>query len=215
MSLSIESKTELQIQKGIRQAEDELVIWIQVINSRGQIDRNFDSSNGTQGHGYEIVQDLLRNAERRAAQERSDDAVGRLYRALELLAQIRLLKSYGIRTGDVNPQQLPEYLQDEYEKKRSPVKGLIQLSLRSSYELLNQLPNDPIGQFYQESANKIINALEVRNNSLFAHGFQPITSNNYQKVSEVFVNFIQSALTAVIPPKLQLQPPQFPNHLEI
>ncbi|TBR58420.1 hypothetical protein B4U84_21120 [Westiellopsis prolifica IICB1] len=29
MSLSIESKTDLQIQKGIRQAEDELVIWIQ------------------------------------------------------------------------------------------------------------------------------------------------------------------------------------------
>ncbi|BAZ66650.1 MAG: hypothetical protein KME28_20920 [Pelatocladus maniniholoensis HA4357-MV3] len=29
MSLSIESKTELQIQKGIRQAEDDLVIWIQ------------------------------------------------------------------------------------------------------------------------------------------------------------------------------------------
>ncbi|MBD6615638.1 TIGR02710 family CRISPR-associated protein [Komarekiella sp. 'clone 1'] len=40
-----------------------------VINSRGQIDKNFDSSSGTEGHGYEIVQDLLNNAERRAAQE--------------------------------------------------------------------------------------------------------------------------------------------------
>ncbi|MEI2583523.1 TIGR02710 family CRISPR-associated CARF protein [Scytonema sp. PRP1] len=186
-----------------------------VINSRGQIDQDFDSSNGIQGHGYEVVQDLLRNAERRAAQERYDDAVGRLYRALELLAQIHLLKSYGIRTGDVNTQQLPEYLQEEYEKKRSPIKKLIQLSLRSSYELLNKLPNDPIGKLYQENANKIINALEVRNNSLFAHGFQPITSNNYQKVSEAFVIFIQSALTTIIPPRLQLQPPQFPKNFEI
>lgn len=33
------------------------------------------------GHGLEAVEDLLRNAERRAAQDRYDDAVGRLYRA--------------------------------------------------------------------------------------------------------------------------------------
>ncbi|MDB9309098.1 hypothetical protein PN471_10700 [Aphanizomenon sp. CS-733/32] len=65
-----------------------------VINSRGQIDEKFDSSNGTEGHGYEIVQDLILNAERRATQQRYDDAVGRLYRALELLAQIRLLKAF-------------------------------------------------------------------------------------------------------------------------
>ncbi|MEH1932749.1 MAG: TIGR02710 family CRISPR-associated CARF protein [Nostoc sp.] len=186
-----------------------------VINSRGQIDSKFDSSNGTEGHGYEIVQDLLLNAERRAAQERYDDAVGRLYRALELLAQIRLLKSYNIKTGDIDIQQLPEFLRDEYEKKRSPLKGKIQLALRSSYELLSKFSDDPIGKLYQESANKIINALEVRNNSLFAHGFQPITSSDYQNVSEVFVNFIQSGVKAVLTPKLQLQPPQFPNNLEI
>ena len=42
--------------------------------------------------GYEKVGDLLRNAERRAAQSRFDDAVARLYRALELFAQLRLRK---------------------------------------------------------------------------------------------------------------------------
>lgn len=182
-----------------------------VINSRGQIDEKFDSSTGTEGHGYEIVQDLLNNAERRAAQERYDDSVGRLYRALELLAQIRLKKTYGIKTGNVDLQQLPEPLRNEYEQKRSPVKGVIQLALRSSYELLTKLPDDPVGKVYQENANKIINALEVRNNSLFAHGFQPINSSDYEKVSEVFVNFIQSAITAVIPQKLQAQSPQFPS----
>ncbi|MBD6615639.1 hypothetical protein FNW02_07265 [Komarekiella sp. 'clone 1'] len=92
---------------------------------------------------------------------------------------------------------------------------MIQLALRSSYELLSKLPDDPVGKVYQESANKIINALEVRNNSLFAHGFQPINSSDYQKVSEVFFNFIQSAITSVIPQKSQVQPSQFPNNLEI
>ncbi|TBR58419.1 CRISPR-associated protein [Westiellopsis prolifica IICB1] len=185
-----------------------------VINSRGQINENFDSSNGTEGHGYEIVQDLLLNAERRAVQERYDDAVGRVYRALELLAQIRLLKSYGIRTGDVDIQQLPESLRDEYEQKRSSFKKIIQLALRNSYELLSKLPDDPIGQLYQQNANKIISTLEVRNNSLFAHGFQPITSSDYEDVSKVFVNFIQSAIEAVTPTNLKLQPPQFPTNLE-
>jgi CRISPR-associated protein (TIGR02710 family) len=186
-----------------------------VINSRGQIDEKFDSNNGTEGHGYEIVQDLILNAERRAEQQRYDDAVGRLYRALELLAQIRLLKAYGIKTGDIDLEKLPENLRTEYEKKRSPGKGKIQIASRSSYELLTKLSDDPIGKIYLENANKIINALEVRNNSLFAHGFKPITSNDYENVSEVFVNFIKSAISSVVGSKPQVEPPQFPTNLEI
>jgi CRISPR-associated protein (TIGR02710 family) len=186
-----------------------------VINSRGQIDEKFDASNGTEGHGYEIVQDLILNAERRAEQQRYDDAVGRLYRALELLVQIRLLKTYEIKTGDIDIIKLPENLRDEYEKKRSPGRGKIQIALRSSYELLTKLPDDPIGKIYQEHSNKIINVLEVRNNSLFAHGFKPITSSDYESVSDVFVNFIKSAISAVVSSKPQIQPPQFPINLEI
>lgn len=186
-----------------------------VISSRGQIDvdKTFDASSGTKGHGYEIVQDLLLNAERRATQERYDDAVGRLYRALELLVQIRLLQSYCIRTGDVDIQQLPESLREEYEKMRSPIRGKILLGLRNSYELLSKLPDDPLGRLYQENATRIINALETRNNSLFAHGFKPITGSDYQKVSEVIVNFIQAGIAAVIAAKSKSQPPQFPTNL--
>ena len=191
-----------------------LVLFLKkVINSRGQIDENFDSSNGTEGHGYEIVQDLILNAERRVEQQRYDDAVGRLYRALELLAQIRLLKGYGIKTGDVDLTKLPENLRDEYDKKR--VKGKIQIPLRESYELLSKISSDdPIGKIYLENANKIINALQVRNNSLFAHGFNPINSNDYEKTSEVFVNFIKLAISAVVINKPQIQPLQFPKNLE-
>jgi CRISPR-associated protein (TIGR02710 family) len=192
-----------------------LVIFLKkVINSRGQIDENFDSTSGTEGHGYEIVQDLILNAERRAEQQRYDDAVGRLYRSLELLAQIRLLKAYGIKTGDINVEKLPENLRSEYEKKRSPNRSKIQIALRSSYELLTKLPGDPIGKIYLENANRIINALEVRNNSLFAHGFKPITSTDYENVSEVFGFFIKSAISSVVINQPQIQPPQFPINLE-
>lgn len=46
--------------------------------------------------GYEQVQDLILNAERRAVQERYDDAVARLYRAVEMVAQVRLQSEWGL-----------------------------------------------------------------------------------------------------------------------
>ena len=59
-----------------------------IISSRAEIDEQFSSTGNVKClcHGYEIVEDLLLNAERHANQQRYDDAVGRLYRALELLA---------------------------------------------------------------------------------------------------------------------------------
>jgi len=199
-----------------RQDIQPLVLFLKrVITSRGQIDKNFDPSNGTAGHGYEIVQDLLLNAERRATQKRYDDAVGRLYRALELLVQIHLLKIYKIKTGDVDTEQLPEPLREEYEKMRASDKSKIQLGLKSSYELLSKLPKDKLGKIYLDNAKRILSVLETRNNSLFAHGFQPIIGSEYQKVSEVIVNFVQSSIFAVIPPNSKSQILQFPTTLEI
>ena len=59
------------------------------------------------GHGLEAVEDLLRNAERRASQQRYDHAVGRFYRAMELTEQLLLKQGVckqvgkqGIETGN-------------------------------------------------------------------------------------------------------------------
>lgn len=188
------------------------------ISSRSQVDESLTAEGGTQGHGYEIIQDLLLNAERRAVQQRYDDAVGRLYRALELLAQIHLWKVYEIKTGAVDVQKLPESLREQYEDKRSPHNKQIQLALRGSYELLSQFSNDPLGQIYRENCSKILHKLETRNNSLFAHGFQPIISRDYQEFSEVVVHFIQQSISAIISKKsqsLSLKSLQFPNYIKL
>ncbi len=79
-----------------------------VMSSRQEIDENFTAPGRMAAHGYEIVEDLLFNAERRAAQDRYDDAVSRLYRALELLVQIRLWDQHGIKTGQVETEKLPD-----------------------------------------------------------------------------------------------------------
>lgn len=187
----------------------------QTITSRIQIDDQFTAGGGTKGHGYEIVQDLLLNAERRAIQQRYDDAVGRLYRALELLAQIYLLRSYKIKTGDVDIQKLPELLQELYEQKRSSEKGTIELALKDSYELLSAMPGDPLGQLYQDNRNRINDTLKVRNYSLFAHGFQPITKEIYQRFDEVIVKFILKGIACVIQSETQPKTPQFPQVMRL
>jgi CRISPR-associated protein (TIGR02710 family) len=187
-----------------------------VMYSRSIIDPAFktDKDKVIPGHGYEIVEDLLLNAKRRAAQERYDDAVGRIYRALELLVQLRLKQAYELQTGDIDIEKLSENLRETYEGKRSPHNGKIQLALRDSYELLTQLKNDALGILYQESKNRIIDALVIRNNSLFAHGFKPISNDDYRKVSEVIVSFIEAGITAVASSKSpKVQSVQFPTNL--
>ena len=184
-----------------------------VIASREIIDESFHSADGSKGHGYEVIQDLLLNAQRRSTQERYDDAIGRLYRGLELLAQIRLLIGYEIKTGDVEIQKLPESLQSEYEQFRSKNTNKIQLGLRNSYDLLSQLSEDSLGELYKQRSKYLLDALEARNNSLFAHGFQPIDAEKYNQVGGVIIDFIETGINTLIPPKFQKKPPQFPTSL--
>jgi CRISPR-associated protein (TIGR02710 family) len=184
-----------------------------VMSSRTAIDEEFKAPDGIKGHGYEVVQDLLLNAARRATQERYDDAVGRLYRAIELLAQIRLWQAYQVKTGDVNLQELPEFLHADLLLHSNNDK--IQLALIPSYILLSKLPNEPLGKAYQERAAKIQNALQIRNYSILAHGFQPITEAEYQKFSNVVVNFIQNSIAILVSEKQQFQPVQFPQYLNL
>lgn len=185
-----------------------------IISSRAEIDEQFSSTENVKCHGYEIVEDLLLNAERRAAQQRYDDAVGRLYRALELLAQIRLWKAHKIKTGDVEIDKLPEFVRQSYTALSiNAVDGKIQLALNKSYILLSELPEESLGKLYQQQASKIQNALKIRNYSLFAHGFSPIMKAEYQAFSEIVVSFITSGIAILVPAGFKSQMVQFPQEL--
>lgn len=182
-----------------------------VLGSRQSIEPNFQAPAVIPGHGYELVEDLLLNAQRRAHQQRYDDAVGRLYRALELLAQIRLKQTYGLETGDLDVAKLPETLRDTYEADRNPRTPKVQIGLLKSYLLLGELPNDPLGQHFQPQANRIQDALQTRNYSLLAHGFTPITHRDYQASGQLIQAFIETALDILIPAKQRKPLPQFPT----
>ncbi|MEW6448144.1 MAG: TIGR02710 family CRISPR-associated CARF protein [Bacillota bacterium] len=159
------------------------------------IEALLDVSGKGRATGYEQVVDLIFNAHRRAAQGRYDDCVARLYRALEMLAQVRLQKEWGIETGNVELAKLPEHLRARYSQL-ADADGRIRLPLRKAYDLLAEL-GDPVGRLWQESQGPIVAALEGRNNSILAHGVQPLHRENYETYAAVIEGFIRQVLTTL------------------
>jgi CRISPR-associated protein (TIGR02710 family) len=148
----------------------------------------------------------LLNADRRATQNRYDDAVGRLYRALELLAQVRLWQKYQICTGNLDVSKLPEDIKSDYKSQG-------ELGLLKSYQLLTQMSLEPIGELYQQHKQDIKKVLRKRNDSLFAHGFTPVTANDYTGMHQAIKNFIYQCVEIIMSDRPLTSPTQFPTDL--
>ncbi|MEI8167844.1 MAG: TIGR02710 family CRISPR-associated CARF protein [Chloroflexales bacterium] len=162
--------------------------------------------------GYEPVFDLVRNAERRAARARLDDAVARLYRATELLAQVRLHGHYKLNTSDLVVATLPEPLRARYGANLNPEEdGKVRVGLQAAYTLLGEL-NDPLGAAYTLVRAPLHHALFRRNHSILAHGLTPVTQADYADLHTQ----VRALLDAVRPTfKLGHAPAQFPKFTEI
>ena len=162
-----------------------------------------------QACGYELVEDLVLNAQRRAAVRRYDDAVGRYYRALEMLAQVRLKLQFGIETGAVKAEQIPEGMRSRYlASEESEAK----LGLRDAYSLLRDLNDPMVGPLFAEREKVLINALSIRNNSLFAHGYQPIGPEQYEQFLRFAGDFLDQLLERLYGKAHRI--PQLPTRLE-
>ena len=166
------------------------------------------------GSGYEKVGDLIRNAERRAIQSRYDDAVARLYRALELFAQLRLkqiLPMGETERGDAEEgfktplESLPKGLRDKYGPYIE--KGVLKIGLVQDYELLADL-EDLVGLLFQKRKEKMLDALKRRNYSILAHGLSPLTETEYKDVRDKIVGFIERAAKQAA---VDFQVPQLPT----
>lgn len=130
------------------------------------------------------VEDLLHNARRRAAECRFDDAVARLYRACEALAQVRLREHHDIADTKAVPlQYLPEALRAEWAGRAR--NGRIMLALKDAYALLTALGDDLGRRFGElELGHDQKSPLVARNQSILAHGFQPVGQTVYDQLDE-------------------------------
>jgi CRISPR-associated protein (TIGR02710 family) len=146
---------------------------------------------------FHLVNDLMLNAHRRGIQKRFDDGVGRIYRALELFAQTFLLTEYGIKTGNVPVDELPEKARKRYDTKKDE-NGTVKLGLMESYELICLLGEEEngVGKIFEKYRNKILSEITSRNNSLLAHGFTPVSERSFNSFFELTGNFFSECFIA-------------------
>lgn len=139
--------------------------------------------------------DPFENARRRGEEGKYDDAVARLYRLLEYIAQyfIAELELYQKKdnefdTAKLNLEKLPKNIQDKF-------KGMI--GLEKSYELLNNFKHKIGSEIYEQLKNKdseIRKLLNIRNFSILAHGFNPIDKDKCQKMLSLLEDYLRKYL---------------------
>ena len=131
---------------------------------------------------HEKIYDLYANAERRYKEGKYDDGMARLYRLLEMIAQLEFKKIFNCPTNDVklehiNPkhhQKIKRKYLDSYDKK-------IKIPLAFTYFLLAD-SNNNIGLVFEENKMNIKKLLGQRNQSILAHGSTPINKVEFEKM---------------------------------
>lgn len=151
--------------------------------------------------------DLYRNAERRAAQGRYDDAVARVYRLIEWTAQWLLESQCGIVTGNIQPEQIPETM-----TLLSNRDGKFQVGLFEAWQLVKRKTQGAAAQFIQDQENALLNHTKIRNASILAHGFTPIQSDQWQ----TFYNWLETCFLPMLLKEadkvgIKQMPPQLPD----
>ena len=131
------------------------------------------------GDRRELIQihDLWLNAERLAARNRFDDAVSRTYRVLEWIAQVILRRRHKIDTSDIDVEKIPHQMRVEFQPSS---KGQVTAGLMRSWDLLRELEGTgPIVKFMEGRRQKLENLLGIRNYSILAHGFEPVSEEKW------------------------------------
>ncbi len=149
--------------------------------------------NLAEGQGQAYLRDLLANAGRRMSAGRYDDAVARLYSALEKSAKICLLGKYGLDNSNIEPEKLPEKLSPELRAEllaQHQREGGIRTPLHKSFDLLVAL-DDPLGRQYERCATDLQRLLDIRNHSLLAHGYAPVSESTCRTMFAMALSFFE------------------------
>jgi len=127
------------------------------------------------------VLDLLANAKRRKDEGRADDAVARLYRAIEAIAQVALRERHGVESTEKVPlDRVPDALREAWASRAN--EGIVALGLQDAYQLLAGL-NDPVGAKFQSAGlSGKTSPLVARNRSILAHGFERVSDAVFDKL---------------------------------
>lgn len=131
--------------------------------------------------GQATLLELLANAERRASQARYDDAVGRLYRAVELRGQQLVKKAFGAELGMPSRDSFPLGRREEVlSELGEPDDDVYKLGVKKLYAILKFSDDESLCK-QAGVYDPVSQHLSIRNNSLLAHGLQPVSKTAFDK----------------------------------
>lgn len=149
---------------------------------------------GRDSLSLEKVVDMVENARRRIVdQERYDDGVARLYRAVEMWHQWRLRSHYSISTKRVKWEQVDDAVREQFLEEVQ-TKELPEYLDLTRARLLDHLLS---GKAPEDDA-VLQKLLSARNSSILAHGMDPIS----QRTAEKFLKCLDTLV--VVPEDLRV-----------
>jgi CRISPR-associated protein (TIGR02710 family) len=153
--------------------------------------------------------DLYLNARRRAASERFDDAIARLYRLLEWSAQWLLKEVSGLDTSNLPEDCIPEGLAIPLNREGRRQAGLFQ-----AWELLSRHGPAPIPTLWEQERETLLDLLKLRNHSILAHGFVPLQPSDWKRLeawTEAKLLPLLLGITRNAPYRIHQLPEQLPS----
>ncbi|MCK6556853.1 TIGR02710 family CRISPR-associated CARF protein [Candidatus Binatia bacterium] len=151
-------------------------------------------TNGFHNLRMPLVGDLVANAERRLAERKYDDAVARLYRAIEMRGQIAFEAEFAHPTNKVPPTVLPERVRAEYVSRYAAAdKGLLKLPLEATYRALAAV-DDAVGKEFVARYEEVSQLQGARNDSILAHGIQPMGKERAARMLDLTLAFLPSTV---------------------
>lgn len=130
--------------------------------------------------------ELLANALRRGRQARYDDAIARLYRAVELFAQNRLYVAFGARSGRISLESVEAGLADRFRAEFPndiDERNRLLLGCAKAFSSLKYSASEQDHRLV-EVYDRLKPALEKRNDSWLAHGTRAANESDFQQMWE-------------------------------
>jgi CRISPR-associated protein (TIGR02710 family) len=161
--------------------DHQLIAWLHELRTHLQA---LDTERSRQQDHPVSLLELLANARRRHRQARHDDAVARLYRAVELFAQNRLHAAFGARSGRISFDSLDGNLAVDLRAAFPDdlVEGnRLNLGCAKAFAALKYSPLEG-DQRLPEVYEKLKPALEKRNQSWLAHGTRPADASDFDQM---------------------------------
>jgi len=143
--------------------------------------------------GYELVQDLLLNAERRGRRGWYDDAVARLYRATELLAQTYICLELRLATPPDWSERDLQLASGEWFANTG-VSGLYRWLQEHEATRGKGKAERGLGSIYAKQWRELKRLFDARNRSLLGHGLRPIDQPTWQSLQDRVTNLLSAVL---------------------